>query len=240
MTIDEALYELEAIKNNLWHRGRKDKYWGDAVRLGMEALERCRALEQESLFKLITKHLSDNIALFDCQGDCPDAVALNNNLHTADYCNRCFAKQIIAIIKEALETKSIAHKPRRNAGRVEETKMSTRCQIGFYETGETNLEKWEALLYRHSDGYPKSEHGVVATIKPILDDFQANRGLDDLEYASAWLVAKLKTDYLNIGISKDFHGDIEFFYAVYPDKMVVYVVSGDDWHAWKELETIAL
>ena len=39
MTIDEALYELEAIKNNLWHRGRKDKYWGDAVVLGIEALK---------------------------------------------------------------------------------------------------------------------------------------------------------------------------------------------------------
>jgi len=118
--------------------------------------------------------------------------------------------------------------------------MSTRCQIGFYETGETNLEKWEALLYRHSDGYPESEHGVISTIKPILDDFQANRGLDDLEYASAWLVAKLKTDYLNIGISNGFHGDIEYFYAIYPDKMVVYETPTDNPRDWKALETIAL
>ena len=45
MTIDEALYELEAIKNNLWHRGRKDKYWGDAVSLGMEALKRYQSYQ---------------------------------------------------------------------------------------------------------------------------------------------------------------------------------------------------
>ena len=32
--------------------------------------------------------------------------------------------------------------------------MSTRCQIGFYAQGNDNLLKPDALLYRHSDGYP--------------------------------------------------------------------------------------
>ena len=117
--------------------------------------------------------------------------------------------------------------------------MSTRCQIGFYEQGEKDLNKWDALLYRHSDGYPESEHGVVATIKPILDDFQAKRGLDDLEYAAAWLVAKLKTDYLNIGISNGFHGDIEYYYAIRPEAMEVYEVNSENPEEWKLLQTIS-
>lgn len=124
--------------------------------------------------------------------------------------------------------------------------MSTRCQIGFYEPETEDLNKWEALIYRHSDGYPDTEHGVVATIKPILDDFNTNRGLDDLEYASAWLVAKLKGGYLNIGICKDFHGDIEYYYAVYPDKLEVYQVKWDaeynhlDPNQWEKIQTISL
>ena len=50
MTIDEALYELEAIKNPLWHRGHKDKYWGDAVSLSIEALKRCQILAKNDTY----------------------------------------------------------------------------------------------------------------------------------------------------------------------------------------------
>ena len=49
----------------------------------------------------ITKYLSDNIALFDCQGSCPDEVAINNDLRTDKYCNICFAERIITLVKEA-------------------------------------------------------------------------------------------------------------------------------------------
>lgn len=48
----------------------------------------------------LTKYLSDNVALFDCQGDCPDEVALNEDLRTPEYCSKCFAKQIITLVKE--------------------------------------------------------------------------------------------------------------------------------------------
>ncbi len=97
--------------------------------------------------------------------------------------------------------------------------MSTRCQIGFYEPEAKDLTDFEALIYRHLDGYPE---GVLPVIVPILKDFDINRGLDDVEYSAAWMVAKLKDGYLNIGICKDFHGDINFFYAVYPDHIDVY------------------
>jgi len=50
--------------------------------------------------KLI-KYLSNNIALYDCQVSCPDEVALNEDLRTAEYCNKCFTEQIITLVKEA-------------------------------------------------------------------------------------------------------------------------------------------
>ena len=124
--------------------------------------------------------------------------------------------------------------------------MSTRCQIGFYEPEATKLEDFEALIYRHCDGYPDTNSGVIADIVPILRQFDKDRGLDDIEYASAWLVAKLKTDYTNIGICKEFHGDIEYFYAVYPDRIQVYdVVHGEGFeplptNQWKLIDTISL
>ena len=116
--------------------------------------------------------------------------------------------------------------------------MSTRCQIGFYKTDDAPLYKWDALIYRHSDGYPNTEHGVLATLMPILADFAEHRGLSDTEYAAAWVVAKLKDDYLNIGISRELHGDIEYFYAVTPNLLKVYEAQrdgGDGWYGFNSL-----
>lgn len=119
--------------------------------------------------------------------------------------------------------------------------MSTRCQIGFYEQGQKDLAKWEALIYRHIDGYPDGVDGVSATIVPILKDFNKDWGLSNIEYASAWLVAKLKTDYRNIGICSGFHDDIDYFYAIYPDRLEVYKTLFDSKPAlWKLLDTIEL
>lgn len=104
--------------------------------------------------------------------------------------------------------------------------MATRCQIGFYEDrNEKKLTNFDALIYRHYDGYPEA---VLPDIVPTLKEFGQERGLDDVEYASAYLVAKLKTGMLNIGISKAFHIDIEYFYAVFPNGYIdVYMV---DWN----------
>ncbi|MBA7624557.1 hypothetical protein ES703_31966 [subsurface metagenome] len=115
--------------------------------------------------------------------------------------------------------------------------MGTRCQIGFYEPESSTLVDFEALIYRHWDGDPES---VLPTILPILRDFNENRGLSDIEYASAWLVAKLKENYLNIGICRVFHSDIEWFYAVYPDKVVVYQVTNGDCEAWRKFKTVKI
>lgn len=115
--------------------------------------------------------------------------------------------------------------------------MSTRCQIGFYQTKPTKktLLEPDALIYRHSDGYPK---GVLPELLPIIREFHSKRGLDDTEYASGRTLQALcnqydmnmtkwgyKTDFLGYGIAKDFHGDIEYYYAVSPESVRVYSVS---------------
>ncbi len=138
--------------------------------------------------------------------------------------------------------------------------MSTRCQIGIYgKEGVTELKNWDALIYRHSDGYPS---GVLPDIMPFLAYFDRVRGVDDTEYVSARLLQYMANLYdrqaiewhaqggisglrsprrdteiedtkkyagtLGHGISKQFHWDIEFYYAISKDGVRVYEVIGFD------------
>ena len=126
--------------------------------------------------------------------------------------------------------------------------MSTRCQIAFYDDeDEKDLSKFNALIYRHSDGYPEGENGVLHDILPFLKWFKKERGLEDMEYTSArllqWLCNvydKETKDYeeekgeagytgiLGHGISKDFHWDIAYLYAIYCDRIDIYEIGGVD------------
>jgi hypothetical protein len=141
--------------------------------------------------------------------------------------------------------------------------MSTRCQIGFYKTKEKSLEDFNALIYRHSDGYPGTidgeKCGVLPDIVPFLKWWKQVRGLSDTEYASARLLQYLCNKYdkhmtniekqhkekpvyagkLGHGVCKDFHGDIEYFYRVYPSVLEVYKI-GNIWDKFdsKELKLI--
>jgi len=119
--------------------------------------------------------------------------------------------------------------------------MSTRCQIGIYDSKEKKLKDFKVLLYRHSDGYPE---GVLPDIEPFLKWWKDQRGLDDSEYVGARLLQFMcnqndghgnglekimgkNTDYTGIygyGICKGFHSDIEYFYRIYPNKLEVYEV----------------
>ena len=130
--------------------------------------------------------------------------------------------------------------------------MSTRCQIGFYQDKDKPIKEWDALIYRHSDGYPD---GVLPDIEPFLKKWAKGRGLADTEYASARLLQYLCNEYdgdmiryernmpedkrftgnLGHGICKDFHGDIEYFYRVHPDEIEVYEV-GDIWDKFDSTE----
>lgn len=114
--------------------------------------------------------------------------------------------------------------------------MSTRCQIGFYEREEQDLNKPTVLLYKHSDGYPE---GVMPFIVKFLRKDGAIGRRTDIEYLSAWFMYFLikenvkemrpfaekynkdPEDFLGHGISDGFHGDIEYFYAVYPEKVLI-------------------
>lgn len=119
--------------------------------------------------------------------------------------------------------------------------MSTRSQIAFYGDKEQELKSWDALIYKHSDGYPE---GVLPLLEKFCRAFDKQRGLSDAEYASAWYLIWLGKereenlaryrkdstampgfDFIGLGISKDLHGDIEYFYAVYPDRIEVHALT---------------
>jgi hypothetical protein len=67
--------------------------------------------------------------------------------------------------------------------------MSTRCQILFADP-DSSTGFHDAIIYRHSDGYPDTEHGVLADITPILKRFKAARGFDPF-YGTAHVLAEL-------------------------------------------------
>lgn len=121
--------------------------------------------------------------------------------------------------------------------------MSTRCQIGIYRSKDTSIDQPEVLLYRHCDGYPK---GVLPDMKEFLNWWHKGRGISDTEYTGARLIQfmcnqadkqseefkasmslnnqseKGLTGEIGYGICKEFHGDIEFFYKIYPNAIEVY------------------
>jgi len=148
--------------------------------------------------------------------------------------------------------------------------MSTRCQIGIYESNEDSLNNYVALLYRHFDGYPGkvdgSEYGVLSEIVPFVKNFISKRGFDT-EYIAARLIQFLTNEhdnemkkahkrnkllrnpyyrYLGYGICNQFHSDIEYFYAIKPDCIVVYEPTYTDNYEleeskkWKKVQTIKL
>jgi hypothetical protein len=57
------------------------------------------------------------------------------------------------------------------------------------------MRKFEALLYRHSDGYPDTDSGVVKCLVPILKAIHKEHGYD-IEYAAAWTMHHLIATYL--------------------------------------------
>lgn len=119
--------------------------------------------------------------------------------------------------------------------------MSTRCQIGFYESTGQALTKPSVVIYRHHDGYPTSEWGVLATLVPVAARFHKERGLSDASYAGARILQALMNatapdGFTGYGIDGDrkLHGDIDFYYRVDPSGVTTYKVTGgmsrSAWH----------
>lgn len=131
--------------------------------------------------------------------------------------------------------------------------MSTRCQIGLYLKKPKKITDVETLLYRHTDGYPYS---VLADIVPFLKRFNAKRGISDIENLEAWLVHHMIESHmhknkfveindrecLSYGVCgvEDFHGGIEYYYAIYPDCIDVYEADTNDINKSKLISSINL
>jgi hypothetical protein len=103
--------------------------------------------------------------------------------------------------------------------------MSTRCTINFTEGGRVI-----AKIYRHSDGYPDTEHGVLADIAKFFADVEAQTSdtrFGDASYLAAkfvvWQAGQYARpgkplDFLSLGILGKDPGDIEYTYAVECEK----------------------
>lgn len=146
--------------------------------------------------------------------------------------------------------------------------MSTRCQIGVYESKDQELSKWSVLLYKHSDGYPDN---ILPLLIKYMKQFYATDSVSledknyvDASYLSAWLIWFLieehrdimrdyhsqyedhklykfdpTVDFLGHGISDDIQGDIEYYYALYPNRIEVYDTHfEDEMGNWELIETI--
>jgi hypothetical protein len=111
--------------------------------------------------------------------------------------------------------------------------LSTRAQIGLYESKGDGIEDWKALIYVHSDGSPEY---ILPQIVPFLKSWR--RGLDDSEYAAARLLQHLTNAFdvmmkdaprykgiLGYGISKGFRTDIAYFYRIDPNGVRVYAAN---------------
>jgi len=61
--------------------------------------------------------------------------------------------------------------------------MSTRCHIIIEDPRYGD----RTILYRHSDGYPEGEHGVLASLAPFVARFMKHRGWDP-EYLAAQII----------------------------------------------------
>jgi len=91
--------------------------------------------------------------------------------------------------------------------------MSTRSNIKVVDNCG------EILLYKHHDGYPTGEHGIIEFLKPYL-----KRSGNSAEW-----MCKLLIDETEVDVSSGIHGDIEWYYEVNVEtnKIDVYESSWD-------------
>jgi len=120
--------------------------------------------------------------------------------------------------------------------------MSTRSQV--------LVHGHNAIVYRHSDGYPDGPSGVLKALLPLCADFIKFRGFDP-EYLTAHIAAEFirlhrawfkraqrqrmkdgypfgpmdrQTEFIGHGVEAwdgVFHGDVEYIYIVHKDHVEV-------------------
>jgi len=101
--------------------------------------------------------------------------------------------------------------------------MSTRCTVHFHY--RDNQEP-EAIVYRHSDGYPNSQHGVPASLERFFTDVETQtkdtRFNDPTYLAAKYVVWQANEysgdemlDFLSVGVMQSDPGDIEYRYHIW-------------------------
>jgi len=94
--------------------------------------------------------------------------------------------------------------------------MSTRCNIIIKD------EYNSIQLYRHCDGYPESEHGVIATLPQALKFAWPLPRMEASDMAAAVIAAWKQQGGGNIYVDGEahlpdsLHGDIDYYYVISP------------------------
>ena len=95
--------------------------------------------------------------------------------------------------------------------------MSTRANIIIQDQHDA------IQLYRHSDGYPESDHGVLAGLKEAMPYAWTLPRMEATDFAAA-IVRAWKDGGGNIHIDGtadlpgSLHGDIDYYYIITPAK----------------------
>jgi len=91
--------------------------------------------------------------------------------------------------------------------------MSTRALITVKDDHDT------FHIYRHSDGYPDTEYGVLADLQRVVESDQVwplPRFEADEFAAAIPAVLKERAGNYRLSTGPEAHGDIEYWYKVYP------------------------
>ena len=94
--------------------------------------------------------------------------------------------------------------------------MSTRSTISVFDNRD------QFAIYRHHDGYPSGEHGVIHDLKKATDLAWDPPRFEAADFAAA-VVAAMKHHGGSVYLTRDaeFHGDRDFHYGVsFADKAV--------------------
>ena len=118
--------------------------------------------------------------------------------------------------------------------------MSTRCTIDFTDEYQT------VTIYKHCDGYPEGEHGIIALLQKAQEFAWPLPRFEADEYSAAFVVAaKAHAGNVRIFKPKDRAGDSAYLYKVRMTrgKLVADVFSYNGWDESaieKKINTVTL
>lgn len=122
------------------------------------------------------------------------------------------------------------------ATQTSEDRMSTRCTINFgHGAPHGEFQAPVAKIYRHSDGYPNSEHGVLADLGRFHEALPVDSRINDPSYLAAkfvvWQAGEFARgddplEFLSVGVLTEDPGDLEYTYWITDEGTVWYRTAG--------------